>query len=623
MSIGEEDGGEGRHAMRSGRRMTLRKRLFAIALIGALLTAVVGGVGLSGYARLTAASRAEARLGTIQALTLVSQSLQHRVRAQAWFGVAVAEGDTGRSRVEVRSEFDDARTTMIATNAQLLALTDGTVYEGELRDIGVAQDRLLGRADSVIRLSAGDRPAALTGIGVLEDQADTLNDQIAGLIEKLSADRAEQLAAADRIKQVDARRLLAAALLAALLVLGLSARLTRSILRDLRAVDDVAHRVGAGDLDARVEAPRDDEIGALARSFNHTAERLSETVQQLTAEARREKLGSQLADAFDMAESEHDAYEVVANTLAVLGPDRPAELLLADNSEARLTTRATGRTGEAPCCPVTSPFHCVAVRRGHLVSFDDSDALDACPKLRNRPQGRVSAVCVPVTFMGRSLGVVHTAGPAGRTPAGETLAGLALLGAQVGNRIGTLRSFELAQLQASTDGLTGLPNRRAFESAARERLRAGGALAFVMADLDKFKLLNDAHGHEAGDRALRLFARVLRAGLGKDDLVGRLGGEEFGMVLSDVTEDRAVLVLDRLRAALSEAIDGGTPRFTASFGVCGTDGQSGFEDLLRTADKALYRAKREGRDRVVAAGAPHHDRRPPADAPAPVYSPAG
>ncbi|WP_233624949.1 diguanylate cyclase domain-containing protein [Actinoplanes sp. ATCC 53533] len=601
----------------------MRKRLFVIALIGALLTGVVGGVGLSGYARLTAASRAEARLGTIQALTLVSQSLQHEVRAQAWFGVAIAEGDTRRSRVEVRSEFDEARTTMLATNAQLSALTDGTVYEAELREIGAAQDRLLGRADSVIRLSAADRPAALTGIGILEDQADTLNDQISGLIEKLSADRAEQLAAADRIKQTDARRLLAAALLAALLVLGLSARLTRSILRDLRAVDEVAHRVGAGDLDARVEKPRDDEIGALARSFNHTAERLSETVQQLTAEARREKLGSQLADAFDMAETEHDAYEVVANTLTVLGPDRPAELLLADHSEARLTTRATGRTSEAPCCPVTSPFHCVAVRRGHLVSFDDSDALDACPKLRNRPQGRVSAVCVPVTFMGRSLGVVHTTGPAGRMPAGEALAGLALLGAQAGNRIGTLRSFELAQLQASTDALTGLPNRRAFESEARERLRGGGRLAFVMADLDKFKLLNDAHGHEAGDRALRLFARVLRAGLGKDDLAGRLGGEEFGMVLSEVTVDRAVLVLDRIRAALSDAIDGGTPRFTASFGVCGNDGQTGFEDLLRTADKALYRAKREGRDRVVAAGAPNHDRQPPVEAPAPVYSPAG
>ncbi|WP_433731227.1 HAMP domain-containing protein [Actinoplanes sp. CA-051413] len=328
--------------MRAVRRWTVRKRLFAIAAIGALLAALVGMVGLSGYARLTAASRAESRLGTIQALTLTAQSLQHQVRAQAWFAVAVSKGDTGRSTAEVRTEFDAARTALNAGNTTLSALADGTRYEDELRDIGTAHDSLVSRVDSIIYLSATDRAAALAGINTLESDADALDAHISGLIARLSTDRAAQLAAADRIKQVDSGRLLAAALLAALLVLGLSARLTRSILRDLRAVDDVAHRVGAGDLEARVEQPRDDEIGALARSFNDTADRLRETVRQLTAEARREKLGSQLADAFDMAETEHDAYGVITNSLTVLDPDRPAELLLADNSEARLTSRATG-----------------------------------------------------------------------------------------------------------------------------------------------------------------------------------------------------------------------------------------------------------------------------------------
>jgi diguanylate cyclase (GGDEF)-like protein len=589
--------------MRARRRLTVRKRLFAIAVIGALLTSVVGAVGLSGYARLTGASRAESRLATIQTLTLTSQSMQHQVRAQAWFAVAISAGETGRPVSEVRSEFEAARTELRASNERLTTLADGGGYEQEIRAIGVSHDALLIRADTVIRLSATDRPAALDGIGVLEEGADALDERITALIDTISADRAAHLAAADRIKDVDTQRLLAAALLAALLVLGLSARLTRSILRDLRSVDDVARRIGAGELDARVDKPRDDEIGALARSFNDTAARLSATMHQLTAEARREKLGGQLADAFDMAETEPDAYEVIANTLAVLAPDRAGELLLADNSEARLTTRATGRTAEAPCCPVTSPFHCVAVRRGHAVTFADSEALDACPKLRNRPQGRVSAVCVPVTFMGRSLGVLHTTGVADQVPAPETMAGLSLLGTQAGNRIGTLRSFELAQMQASTDGLTGLPNRRAFETEVRERLRTGARLAFVMADLDRFKMLNDTHGHEAGDRALRLFGRVLRSALGKDDLVGRLGGEEFGIVLAGVTLEQAVTVLHRLRVTLAEAIDGGTPPFTASFGVCGNDGHASFDELLRVADKALYQAKHEGRDRVVTAGA--------------------
>lgn len=105
--------------MRAGALLTVRIRLFAIAAIGALLAAVVGGVGLSGYARLTAASRAEARLGNIQALTLTSKSLQHKVRAQAWFAVAVSDGGTGRSATEVRTEFDAAGTAMRSNNTQL------------------------------------------------------------------------------------------------------------------------------------------------------------------------------------------------------------------------------------------------------------------------------------------------------------------------------------------------------------------------------------------------------------------------------------------------------------------------------------------------------------------------
>ncbi|GAA3920462.1 diguanylate cyclase [Actinoplanes auranticolor] len=75
-----------------------------------------------------------------------------------------------------------------------------------------------------------------------------------------------------------------------------------------------------------------------------------------------------------------------------------------------------------------------------------------------------------------------------------------------------------------------------------------------------------------------------------------------------------MLVLDRLRAALSEAIDGGTPRFTAGFGVCANLGHAEFDDLLRIADKALYRAKHEGKDRVVASGVPEHSRQSPAAA---------
>ena len=99
--------------------------------------------------------------------------------------------------------------------------------------------------------------------------------------------------------------------------------------------------------------------------------------------------------------------------------------------------------------------------------FDSSQDLNACPHLRGRASGACSAVCVPVSFMGRALGVLHTTGPAGTPLPAEKIAQLTTLAGQAGARIGTVRAFEKTQLQASTDGLTGLVNRRTLEKKLR------------------------------------------------------------------------------------------------------------------------------------------------------------
>jgi hypothetical protein len=111
---------------------------------------------------------------------------------------------------------------------------------------------------------------------------------------------------------------------------------------------------------------------------------------------------------------------------------------------------------------------------------------------------------MPVNFMGRALGVLHVTGAKGKPPNPEQIAQLTALGVHAGNRIGTLRAFERSQLQASTDSLTGLTNRRAAEEVLANLMAVDSAFAVVMADLDFFKRLNDTMGHEAGDRALKL-----------------------------------------------------------------------------------------------------------------------
>jgi diguanylate cyclase (GGDEF)-like protein len=124
-----------------------------------------------------------------------------------------------------------------------------------------------------------------------------------------------------------------------------------------------------------------------------------------------------------------------------------------------------------------------------------------------------------------------------------------------------------------------------------------------MADLDRFKELNDRHGHETGDRALRRFARSIRYALRAHDLAARHGGEEFVMVLPGLDAAGAAAVVERVRFELGAGLaDGDLPPFTASFGVADSSHAETFDDLLGHADGLLLAAKRAGRDRVFVAG---------------------
>jgi diguanylate cyclase (GGDEF)-like protein len=122
----------------------------------------------------------------------------------------------------------------------------------------------------------------------------------------------------------------------------------------------------------------------------------------------------------------------------------------------------------------------------------------------------------------------------------------------------------------------------------------------VLADLDGFKDVNDAHGHAVGDAVLRAFAAVLRETLRESDVEGRWGGEEFLLLLPGADEEGAAQLAERVRVALAERGIPSAPelRVTASFGVAEYAGETNTEELVAAADGALYRAKRAGKDRV-------------------------
>ncbi|MGC2028869.1 MAG: diguanylate cyclase [Steroidobacteraceae bacterium] len=380
----------------------------------------------------------------------------------------------------------------------------------------------------------------------------------------------------------------------------LVAWLSRSIRRSLRAVRNVALALSRGDMTARNPVGNQDELGELAGSINGMADRLNDMIGQLRAEADRDAFGTQLVEALEMADTEEEAYAVLSRAMQLISHDLPTELLLADSSRTHLERATMHPSAKAPGCSVESPFSCMAVRRGNPVIFPDSEALNACSRLRGRPCGPVSAVCVPVSFMGRALGVLHSASPHGQGANPRQVAQLTTLGIQAGARIGTVRAFNSTQRKASTDSLTGLPNRRAAEDCARDLMAAHTPFAVALLDLDHFKRLNDTRGHEAGDQALRLFANTLMAGLRNGDVGARWGGEEFVLILPTANATQAVEVVDRIRARLATALlTGGSPSFTVSAGIADTTMTPRFEQLMRISDEALYSAKDTGRDRVI------------------------
>jgi two-component system, cell cycle response regulator len=163
---------------------------------------------------------------------------------------------------------------------------------------------------------------------------------------------------------------------------------------------------------------------------------------------------------------------------------------------------------------------------------------------------------------------------------------------------------------AHTDSLTGLPNRRAIEEWAARQLRGAARHGFplwvVLGDLDSFKKINDNYGHDAGDAVLRRFSEILKGNTRASDICGRMGGDEFLLVITHVAREYIQSTVNRMReewAGCEFEFGGNAVSITASFGIAGFCGKEAptFQTLVQRADKALYAAKRSGGNHVMIA----------------------
>ncbi len=352
-----------------------------------------------------------------------------------------------------------------------------------------------------------------------------------------------------------------------------------------------------------------------------------DTVQARTT--RRNEFEGQLQRALEMAKTEEPVFNLVTRALGDAAPGLRAELLLADSSKAHFRqVLVSPPTAEECGCAVVSPDDCPAASRGQSMLFPESNAIDTCPYLMGRVR---SALCVPVSIGGNSVGVVHVTATDGSPPSDEIKSDVEVVVRRASERLAMLRAFQVSETEANSDSLTGLLTRRSLEGQTRDLRESGLSFAVAYGDLDHFKQLNDVFGHDTGDRALRTFSQVLRDAMRPSDIACRYGGEEFVIVLPACGTDEALAVLERVRERLAGRLKSGNlPDFSVSFGVASSDQAVDLEGTVALADEALLQAKAAGRDRIVVAqqagsadrpGAAGNDRpRPslPADVPSDV-----
>ena len=414
--------------------------------------------------------------------------------------------------------------------------------------------------------------------------------------------------------------------------------------RPIHSLSKVMGRAELGEFLVRAQVSTDDELGKLSRSFNTMLARVTdmavteiETRRSLAQMEREVSLREELVELNRQLEARIGEMELLQEvSKAVSGTlDLPEQLeqlgrqicarLAVDEFSVMLIDEATHHlvieavAGNMPPSMRGMRFHLGEGIAGEVaahaqtISVPDIEKDDRYLHFKGQHKGKGSFVAVPLRAKGRVLGVMNLSRPATFAFSPQEVRLAEAVAAQASLAISNARLFQRTLELSYTDALTGVPNRRALflrlEQEFSRSLRFGDELSLLMIDLDLFKTINDAHGHQVGDGVLRGVALALRRNVRKVDLVARYGGEEFCVVLPRITKTEALEVGEKLRRAVASAVMPGSDRMkplsvTISIGVASYgDEATDIASLIEKADQALYEAKRLGRDRVFAAPA--------------------
>ena len=324
--------------------------------------------------------------------------------------------------------------------------------------------------------------------------------------------------------------------------------------------------------------------------------------QRVQAERNYHENQREFTEVMQITRDESEAYGLLKRHLERSLEGSDVLVLNRNNSHDRLEPMTSIDPGSAleDLLKTARPDACLAVRLGKAHERGDGEEPLLICDICGRADG--SSTCVPALVGGEVIGSVLVQHPDALSPVDRRCVEDSMT--QASPVLANLRNLALSQARALTDALTGLPNRRAIEDTLKRMVshtdRSGGSLAVVLFDLDHFKQINDLYGHEKGDEVLSSVGVTVTSTIRSSDFAGRHGGEEFILVLPDTDAESAITAAENLRLAIASIdVPGVSRAITASFGIATMPGDGTEQtSLLRTADRALYLAKANGRNRV-------------------------
>lgn len=541
------------------------------------------------------------------------------------------------------SQFEAERTNVLAALAQIDALkVDDQAQQVRLDALKSAitgKLEFLAEQRQVFRDQGQAAAIRLTATGKgreLMNRAIELFSAFVSAERRLLAERQAQ--ENDAVEEAETIAL--AGVAAIMIALVIATMLTsRALAAPIRLLASGIEAYSSGERAQRLQLKTSTEMDRIADAFDGLAQRLEheekrrleadmelraanqalrERTQELTEQTRIVAGLAHMAEQLQGALTREEIGAIVVRHGKTLLGEVQGSLLLMNPSRNELVELAAWNTIAERRAMV--PEDCWGLRQGraHLVQANDPNVV--CPHLADA--GHAWSLCVPLVAQGDVLGLMtvapidggegddaHTQGEPGRAP-GPSASLVTAMGEQIALGVAKQRLAETLRNQSIRDPLTDLFNRRFMEeSLDREIARAvrlRGPVSVIMLDVDHFKRFNDSFGHDAGDAVLKAMGQIMRRSVRNSDIACRYGGEEFLIILHDMSLDEALQRAEQLRQSVRDAtvVQGGRKldRISISLGVATyPDHAVDRESLVTVADDALRHAKAEGRDRVVSA----------------------